>query len=319
VSHHAEQDHSGALGAILREWPHVEVLASPKGVGFLRDHLELPAGARLRGVEDEERVSLGDRTLKFFHTPWVHWPETMVTWVEEESALFPGDLFGSHLAAGGRLASDEPSVMDEALRYYATIMMPFASFIRKHLDRLAPLEPAWILPTHGPAWDHPSTILDAHRRWSSGRVAPKVVLAWVSMHGSTRALVSRLEGCLAERGIPFESYDLASSDLGAIAGACVDADTLVLASPMVLAGPHPVALHTAHVLNLLKPPLRHIAVVGSFGWGGKLTEHLLEAMPRIKAEVLEAVIVKGLPRDDGWAAIARLADDISSRIHPPVS
>ncbi len=106
VAHHAEQDHSGAIPAVLEKYPEARLLCSPKAKSMLIDHLRLPE-ERIHTVEDGESLALGDKTLRFIHTPWVHWPETMVSYLPEERILFSCDFFGSHLATSDLFAAGD--------------------------------------------------------------------------------------------------------------------------------------------------------------------------------------------------------------------
>ena len=128
---------------------------------------------------------MGDKTLQFINIPWVHWPETMCTYLQEDSILFPCDFFGSHLATSDLFAEDEPPVYESAKRYYAEIMMPFRPMIRKNLERLSKLDIEIIAPSHGPVYDKPKMIVDAYTDWAGEAVKNEVVLAYVSMHDST--------------------------------------------------------------------------------------------------------------------------------------
>ena len=159
IAHHAEQDHSGSLPLVLEKYPGAKVLATAKGVGMLRDHLLIPE-ERFEIVEDGQALSLGGKTLKFLHTPWVHWPETMVSYLAEEKILFSCDFFGSHLATTD-LYADEARVYEPAKRYYAEIMMPFRAQIQKNLEKVGALEISLIAPSHGPVYKKPDFILQA--------------------------------------------------------------------------------------------------------------------------------------------------------------
>jgi len=132
IAHHAEQDHAGTIPQVLDKYPGVQVLVSPKGKGMLIDHLRIPAD-RVTEVKDGETLKLGDKTLEFIHTPWVHWPETMSTYLQEDKILFSCDFFGSHLATTDLYAADKARVYEAAKRYYAEIMMPFRGIIQKNL------------------------------------------------------------------------------------------------------------------------------------------------------------------------------------------
>jgi flavorubredoxin len=312
VSHHAEQDHSGAIPAVLRRYPRAQLVCSPKAKDLLIDHLQVAAD-RIRTVEDGETISLGDKTLKFIHTPWVHWPETMATYLPEDRILFPCDFFGSHLATSDLYAADDPYVIEAAKRYYAEIMMPFRKPIQNNLKKVQDLAIDLIAPSHGPIHDKPARILDAYRDWVSDKVANLVVIPYISMHGSTEAMVNHLVGCLAERGIRVQKFDLSVTDLGKLAMALVDAATIVIGTPTVHAGPHPVVFSVTSLANALRPKLKHAAIVGSYGWGTRAVEQISGLIPNLKVEVLGAVLCKGYPKADDFAALDALTDKIREK------
>src|SRR5512136_512044 len=124
IVNHAEQDHSGSLPMILEFYPDAEVVTNEKCKDLLVALLHLPVN-RFRVINDKETLSLGDRTLEFFITPWTHWPETQITYLREDKILFSCDLFGSHTATSDLYGSDEAEIYRSAKRYYAEIMMPF--------------------------------------------------------------------------------------------------------------------------------------------------------------------------------------------------
>lgn len=312
VAQHAEQDHSGSLPALLEKYPQAKLVTTPKGKGMLMDLLHIPED-RFQTVSDQETLSLGGKTLRFIHTPWVHWPETMVTWLEEDRILFTCDFFGSHLATGDLYAQDEARVYDTAKRYYAEIMMPFSNIIVKHLEKLGGLDISVIAPSHGPVYDRPAFITDAYRQWTSAPPRNLVVLPYVSMHNSTRLMVEYLAGALVERGVAVEQFDLTSVDLGRLAMVLVDAATLVAGSPTVLGGAHPLAVNAAVLAGALKPKLKFATVIGSYGWADKATEQLAGLLGGLKLEVLTPVNCKGLPGDETFAALDTLADTIAAK------
>jgi len=312
VANHAEQDHSGTIPRVLERYPMASLVTTPKGKGMLVDLLMVPEG-RIVTVEDGETLPLGGRTLRFVHAPWVHWPETMVTYLEEDRILFSCDLFGSHLATTDLHVTDPPRVYEAAKRYYGEIMMPFRKVIRKNLEKIRKLDIELIAPSHGPMYPDPRFILDAYDDWVSDTPKNLVVLPYISMHGSTEAMVRHLVGALAERGVKVEVFDLAVTDLGKLAIALVDAATLVVGTPTVHVGPHPAVLYAAHLANALRPKLRHASVIGSYGWSSKAVERIAGLIPDLEVEVLEPVMVRGYPREGDLKALDRLADAIAAR------
>ena len=309
VAHHAEQDHSGGITEILLLHPETKVVTNPKCKAMLIDLLEIDED-RFLCVEDGQTLSLGDKTLQFLYTPWVHWPETMSTYLQEDKILFSCDFFGSHLASTDVFVEDEGLVYEAAKRYYAEIMMPFRGPIKKDLEKIAPLDIDLIAPSHGPVYQKPEFIINAYKDWVSDDVKNEVVLAYVSMHESTKRMAEHFVDALADRGIKVRQFNLTVTDIGKLAIALVDAATVVIGSPTVLTGAHPLAAYAAFLANALRPKTRFASIIGSYGWGGKMADQLAAMMPFFKVEMLEPVIAKGLPSDDDYNALDRLADDI---------
>jgi len=312
VSHHAEQDHSGSIPAVLAKYPGAKLVCSPKAKDMLIEHLRVKAD-RIQTVADGESISLGDRTLTFVHTPWVHWPETMVTHLPEDNILFTCDFFGSHLATSDLYAGESPFVYEAAKRYYAEIMMPFRKTIQNNLDKIKNLQFDLIAPSHGPIYDKPNFIVDAYRDWVSDKVANLVVIPYISMHGSTEAMVNHLVSSLAERGVKVQKFELSTTDIGKLAIALVDAATIVIGTPTVHVGPHPMVFSATHLANALRPKLRHAAIIGSYGWGTKAVEQISALIPNLKVEVLGTVLCKGFPCEADFSALDALAEKISQK------
>ncbi|WP_292517130.1 FprA family A-type flavoprotein [Methanoculleus sp.] len=312
ISSHAEQDHSGSIPAMLERFGDAKVVTNQKCRDFLIDLLHIP-GDRFAVIGDGETLELGDKTLEFIIAPWVHWPETMLTYLQEDRVLFPCDLFGSHYATSSLYVPDENAVYESAKRYYAEIMMPFRSSIKGHLEKLASRDIDLIAPSHGPVYNRPALITDAYRDWTGDAVKNMVVLPYVSMHGSTQTMVDHFVGALMARGIPVQPFNLTKTDIGDLAKALVDAATVVIGSPTVIFGPHPQAVYAAYLANLLRPKTRYATVIGSYGWGGKTVDTVKDMLGRLKVEFLEPVYVRGLPKDEDFAALDRLADEIAKK------
>jgi flavorubredoxin len=312
IANHAEQDHSGSIPQVLAKYTNAKVVTTPKGKDLLMALLLIPED-RFMTVTDGETLSMGDKTLEFIHAPWVHWPETMLTYLREDKMLFPCDLFGSHLATTDLYVSNEGQVYEAAKRYFAEIMMPFRTSIEKHLERLNRYKIDVIAPSHGPMYDKPSFILEAYRSWVFDPPKNIVVLPYISMHGSTQKMVEYFVGALADRGVTVKQFNLAVTDIGKLAMALVDAATMVIGTPTVLVGPHPSIAYAAFLANALRPRLQFISIIGSYGWGSKAVEQLTAMIPNLKAEVLSPVTSKGLPGEEDLRSLDNLASTIATK------
>jgi flavorubredoxin len=270
VANHAEQDHTGAIPLVLEKYPGAKVVVTPRCKDMLIDLLMIPE-ERFIAVSDKETILLGGKTLEFIHAPWVHWPETMLTYLREDKILFPCDLFGSHLATTDLYVTDEGQVYEAAKRYYAEIMMPFRTTIQKNLEKIK------------------------------------------EMHGSTYKMVEYFVEALAQRGVTVKQFDLTATDIGKLAMALVDAATVVIGTPTVLAGPHPNVVNAVFLANALRPKLKFVSIIGSYGWGGRAVEQLAAMIPNLKVEILEPVLCKGFPRETDFKVLDDLAETIAEK------
>ena len=312
ITNHAEQDHSGSLPQILEKYPESKVVCTSKCKEILANLLLAPQD-RFLTVEDGATLSLGDRTLEFIHAPWVHWPETMLTYLREDKILFPCDLFGSHLATTDLYVTDEGRVYEAAKRYYAEIMMPFRKIIQKHLKKVQGYKISLIAPSHGPMYDRPEFILDAYQDWVFNNPKNIVVLPYISMHGTTREMVKYLVDALTEKGVTVEQFNLAVTDIGKLAMALVDAATIVIGSPTVLTGAHPNVVYATYLANALRPKVKFVSIIGSYGWGGKMVQQLADLIPNLQVEIFEPIVVRGYPRDEDFEALDKLAAVIAGK------
>ncbi len=312
VSHHAEQDHSGSIPNVLEKYKEAKVITTPQGKGMLIDLLRIE-GERIITVADGETLSLGGKTLEFIYAPWVHWPETMVTYLKEDKILFSCDFFGSHLATTDLYVRDEGRVYEAAKRYYAEIMMPFRKIIQKNLEKIKDHIINFIAPSHGPVYDKPEFIINAYKDWISENPKNVVVLPYVSMHGSTGKMVEYLVSALAERGVTVFQFNLAATDVGKLAISLVDAATIVIGTPTVHVGPHPNVVYAAHLANALRPKLKFASIIGSYGWASKAAEQLIGLIPNLRVELLTPVLCKGYPREADFKALDNLAETIAQK------
>ncbi len=312
IANHAEQDHSGTLPQILKLYPNATVVATPKCKNLLMDLLLIPEN-KIMTVEDRETVSLGNKTLEFIHAPWVHWPETMLTYLREDKILFTCDLFGSHFATSNLYVTDEATIYEAAKRYYAEIMMPFRTVIQKNLEKIKDLQIDMIAPSHGPIYDKPEFILEAYRDWVYSPPKNIVVLPYISMHGSTKKMVEYFVDALVERGITVKQFNLAKTDIGKLAMALVDAATIVVGSPTVLVGPHPNVVYGVYLVNALRPKLKFASIIGSYGWGSRMVEQIKGMLSNLKVELVEPVVTKGFPKEQDFKALDKLADEILNK------
>jgi len=313
IANHGEMDHSGSLPVILEMYPETIVITNPKCKDILLSSLPIDE-SKIRVIQDNETLSLGNKTFRFMFAPWVHWPDTMFTYLEEDKILFTCDFTGSHLATTDLFVKNEHEVYSPAKRYFAEIMMAFRTHVKKHLAKIEAMDVEIIAPSHGPLYDNPKFIIDAHKDWVSDEIKNEVLVPYVSMYENTEKMVRYLTDALVTRGIKVTPFNIPESDLGELTMAMVDATTVVLGASMVLSGPHPNAAYAAYLINALRPTPKFISAIGSYGWaaglGDKMGDQLKALMPNIHAEVIPPVFVKGMPNKDAFARLDELAEQI---------
>lgn len=309
VANHGEQDHSGSIPALLKEFPNAVVVTNQNCKNNIIEMLLVPEN-RIMVVKDKEELSLGDKTLKFFMTPGVHWPDTMFTLALEDNLLFTCDFLGAHLPFEELYSKCDAEHESMAKRYYAEIMMPFRMLCAKYLKLIDEINPEIILPSHGPLHNKPEYILNLYRDWTDETPKNLVLIPYVSMYKSVREMVMYLKEKLEAKGIRVQAFDVVRDDLGDIAIGMVDAATIVLGASMVLALPHPMAANVAYIANLLKPKAKFASFIGSYGWGGNLIEKLGEMLNNLKVEVITPVLVKGKAKEPDYKLLDQMADAI---------
>ena len=312
ISLHAEQDHSGSIPQVLARYPEAKLITSTKAKGLLMDILPIGEESIIT-VSDGETLSLGDKTLEFIFTPWVHWPETMVAYLKEDKILFSCDFFGAHIASTDLFVTDEARIYEAAKRYYAEVMMPFRKIIRKNLDKISALDLDLIAPSHGQIYSRPEFIIEAHKEWVGNTLKNTVVLPYISMHHSTKIMADFLTASLVKKGVTVELFNLTVTDTGKLAMALVDAGTIVIGTPTVLSGPHPNVVYGAYLANALRPKVKFLSIIGSYGWGGKSVEILAGMIPNLKVEILDPVLAKGAPSEVDFTALENLAQTIATK------
>lgn len=313
VSLHAEQDHSGTIPHLLEQYPEAQVLTSVREKPMLIDLMPELDPDRISTVEDGDTFSIGDFTLEFIYTPWVHWPETMSAYLREKKYLFSCDFFGAHLATSEMFANEDPLVLASNKLYYAQIMQPLRNFVTKNLEKVKTYDIEMILPSHGPIYNVPAFVLDAYEEWVNGPTKNEVVIPYVSMHHSTLKMVEYLMTALTDRGIQVQPYNLTVADLGQIATSMVDASTIILASPTLLGNTHPLMANAIAVAGLLKPKAHFVGFIGSYGWSDNVPRKVAEMLAPLHKEPLPFVNFRGYPTEEAHKQLDDLADIIQQK------
>jgi flavorubredoxin len=315
IMNHAEPDHANAARDVLAVAKNAKLVAGVKGKEAAMMYFDIPED-RIMVVDESSVIDLGGKTLKFLDAPWLHWPETIFTYLEEDKILFPCDFFGSHLAVGEFYADEygNENTLDMAKLYFAEIMMPFRKPGRTAIEKVNKIGPKMIAPSHGMIWREPKIILDEYTKWTSEKFQRKVMIVYVSMWGSTEKMVLALRDALVKKGITVQLFDIPNTEVGHIAKELVDTPVIVVGAPTVLGGVHPVAAYATMLVKALRAPTTYAAVLTSYGWSGGAVKALQSILEGTKIEMLGVVEVKGPPKKAEFEKVTELADRIDEKL-----
>jgi len=237
----------------------------------------------------------------------------MFTYLVEKKILFPCDFFGAHTALG--LYADEvEEIIPLAKRYFGEIMMPFRSMGKKALEKIKELKMEIIAPSHGPIYKNLERILEVYRKWTTGETKEKAIVLYVTMWNYTETMIKTIIETLLSEHIEVSLYNLINADIGRIAEDLVDSRAIVLGTPAVLGGMHPLAIYPLHLIRVLRPPLKYSAVLSSYGWGGGAIRQVLEILSPMKIEIIGTLEINGPPTSDDEQKIVEIGKQLSNKI-----
>ena len=294
IVNHMEPDHSSLVAYMLATYPSLMIVANAKTLPMLQGYYNVSED-RVIVVKEGDSISLGESTLRFHMIPMVHWPETMVTWFEEEGTIFSGDAFGTFGAVSEDIVDNEDTFEqyhDEMVRYYSNIVGKYGTPVQTALKKLSGLEIKRICSTHGPVWEkNISQVIALYDKLSRYEVDRGVCIVYGSMYGNTAAAADALAMELEERGVQYVIHDLVgnnSEGLG-LSGAISDVfryDTIVVGAPTYNNGIFPPveAFMKALQSRLIKG--RRFYAFGSYTWSGASVKQLNEMASAMDFKIL---------------------------------
>ena len=294
VVNHMEPDHSSLVDFMLERYPDLKVVANARAVPMLKGYYNV-LEERIHVVAEGDELSLGDCTLKFLMIPMVHWPETMVTWLECENTVFSGDAFGTFGAVPESIIDEVGTLVeyrDEMIRYYSNIVGKYGVPVQAALKKLSSLNVMRICSTHGPVWENEAgEVVALYDRLSRGAVERGVCIVYGSMYGNTAAAAEALGEELASRDIPYAVHDLAGNNSGelGISGALRDVfkyDTVVIGSPTYNNGIFPPVEAFMKALQARIIKNRRFYAFGSYTWSASAVNQLNGLAANLGFEIL---------------------------------
>jgi len=279
IINHMEPDHSGSVPLLCRAFPGVRILGAAKATEYLG--LLYRITDNVQTVKDTQELNLGETMLRFYSTPMVHWPETMMTYEQRDGILFSGDAFGTFAALEGGLFDDETDVEhldDEILRYFANIVGRYSRMVQKALAKLKGFDIRTVAPAHGPVWrKNPAAIIDRYDRWSRYEAEEGIVIAYASMYANTTEMMEAVaRGTAAEGVSAVRIHDIARTHVSYVIRDAWRYKGLVLGSPTYDTKLFPPMDCLVRFLDQKMLRNRVLGVFGTYGWSGGAVKALAE-------------------------------------------
>ncbi len=309
ILNHLEPDHTGALPELMRRAPQAKLYISQRATSMLKALLK-PAGGQFEytTVKTDDSVSLGDRTLRFLHTPFLHWPDTQCTYLEELGVLFSGDIFGCHYC-DKRLYNDRVGDFRFSFDYYyAHIMRPFKKHVMDALKLIEPLTLKKIAPTHGPILrERPRRYVTHYRELSTSSLSGEVgvtdkslIVFYMSSYGNTAKMAEEIsEGASIVDGVRVSLYDLEGGETDPFVDLIEEADALLFGSPTINGDAVKPVWDLLSSLAVVNLKTKIGGAFGSYGWSGEAVRMIEDRMRGLKMKIPhEGIRVKLIPTDE---------------------
>ncbi|MFA6201088.1 MAG: FprA family A-type flavoprotein [Bacteroidales bacterium] len=299
ISNHVEMDHSGAMPEIMAMLPNAKVVTSVAGEKEHRLHFK--KDWNFITVKSGDTLNIGKRNLSFVMTPMVHWPDNMVTYCPEEKILFSNDAFGEHIASSERFDDEYAleTIIDEAKKYYANIVLPYSSQVVGVLEIVKSLNIDTICPSHGLIWrSHIPAIMENYAKWASNKTDKKAVIVYDTMWHSTEKMAESVKDAFEKKGYHYCIYDLKDTHISDIMAEIIEAEYICIGSPTLNRGILPTVASFLTYLQGLAPKGRKAILFGSYGWAQANMKVLERYMEESNIEVKYKANINFIPDQD---------------------
>lgn len=321
VVNHMEPDHSAGIKSLIKKYPDIQIIGNKMTFmllrGFVGEHKNLIQ------IVDEDEINLGTRTLKFYLTPWIHWPETMMTYDLKDKILFSADAFGSFGTLDGGVFDDEINLdfyIDEMLRYYANIVGygRYSKMVFKAMEKLSSLEISHIASTHGPVWrTEIPKLLDYYKKWSTYQSEKGVLIIFGSMYGNTEKMADAIARELAVNGIKnVRVYDSSKRHISYILRDMWKYRGLILGGCAYNAGLFPAMKILTNKLEDMEVENKILGTFGSSGWNKAGVKELNAFAERIGWKLIaDSAETKGAPDNVSLEQCKKMAQEMAKILH----
>lgn len=312
ISNHVEMDHSGALPKIMEIAENAEIFTSPNGEKGLKRHYKKEWKFNI--VKSGDEINLGKYSIQFLLTPMVHWPDNMLSYLKEEKILFSNDAFGQHISSSERFDDEYPleTIMSEAEKYYANIVMPFGMQVQKALKDASSLDIEVIAPSHGIIWrENIPSIIEKYQKWSSNEYDKKAIIVYDSMWGTTEKMAQAVASAFENKGYSFKIFDLKTNHISDIMTDVQAAEYICVGSPTLNNNMLPTVASFLTYLKGLAPKGRKGLAFGSYGWGGQSIPQIDEILKSAGFETIDPLKIQYVPDQ---SELTDITDKVSNLI-----
>jgi flavorubredoxin len=319
ILNHMEPDHTSSLPEIAAIATDATLVYTDRASDMQKSFYGVSLKEKV--VEDLEEISLGKKTLKFIHAPFLHWPETMMTYIIEDEVLLSCDAFGSFGALNGKVFDDEIDmrmIESESRRYLSAIITSYFKFVQRAISKVKDLGIGIkvVGPSHGPIYrKNPLWILNKYDEWTHPELEKYVTIIFGSMYGYTHRLALKLKKELMDLGVEVKIHNISYTDMSNVLVDAVRPTVLVVGAPTYDAHPFPKIWAFTNEVKGKRFPVNKVALFGTYGWGGGGVKKLRQMFEEMRFEVLEPVVrVKARPTDEETKQIKTLAKTIAEQL-----
>lgn len=315
IVNHMEPDHSSMIGWIIKSYPQVKIVSNSKAFKMLDAYYGVGKES-IYEVKDGDTLDLGYHKLKFVMTPWVHWPETMMTYDMTDSMLFSCDAFGSFGTLDGGIFDDQINFSfyeDEMRRYFSNIVGKYSHMVQKAFEKLKGVPIKFICPSHGPVWrKNPEKPIELYNKWSLHEAEEGVVIAFASMYGNTEKMADYIARLIAQRGVKnIRIYDVSKTHVSYILNDIWKYKGVILGSSAYNSTMHPMMQHLCNELEMLNPKNKNYALFGSYSWSGGGVKSLIPFAEKMSWNMVgPAVEIMGSPKICDMEGFKEIAEKI---------
>lgn len=318
VINHMEPDHSGEIKEIFNHFKGVKLIGNLKTFKIVEAYWGIKDN--LQQVDDCDIIDLGYHKLKFFMTPWVHWPETMMTYDSTDQILFSGDAFGSFGTLDGGIFDDEINdtfFEEEMRRYYSNIVGKYSNMVQKALVKFQGIPVQVVAPTHGPVWrSNPSKVIGLYDRWSRYEAEEGVVIIFASMYGNTEMMADYIGRKLSENGVKnIRIHDVSRTHISHLINEIWKYNGLILGSCAYNSQMFPLMEQLTRELTHMGLKNKYLGLFGSYSWNGGGVKNLMAFAQEIGLElVADPAEIFGIPAYDKYQQSEILAQKMAEKV-----